>query len=78
VAFVRTDISQERIVTIIKVTSNVPSSPILVTLMMEAIRSAEMLVVTLATRRNIPKDDFLRSGCLENLKSYKELWIKRC
>jgi hypothetical protein len=38
------------------VTANVPSSPILVTLMMEAIRSSEMLVLTATTRRNIPED----------------------
>jgi hypothetical protein len=34
---------------------NVPSSPILVTLMMEPIRSSEMFVLTRATRRNFPE-----------------------
>jgi hypothetical protein len=37
----------------------VPSSPIRVTLMMEAILSSEMSVLTGATGRNIPRDDFL-------------------
>jgi hypothetical protein len=36
------------------VTANVPSSPVLVTLMIEAIRSSEMSVPTRATRPNIP------------------------
>jgi hypothetical protein len=44
------------------VTANiVPSSLILVNLMMEAIRSSETSVITRATQRHIPEDSTLHS-----------------
>jgi hypothetical protein len=51
--------------------SAVPSSPILVTLTMEALSSSE----TRATQHNIPEDAVLHSHCRKNLKSYKNLTV---
>jgi hypothetical protein len=97
---IRTDVLEERVASIIRVTrsceleslavtsnrvflrsmlwllvtaSFVPSSPIHVTLVMEALRSSETLFVTTATRRNIPEDGILHSHLRENLSTYTAL-----
>jgi hypothetical protein len=52
------------------VTANVvPSSPILVTLMMEELSSSETLVLTRVTRRNMPEGAILHKICSSSLLS---------
>jgi hypothetical protein len=48
------------------VTANVPSSPILVTLMMEALSSSKTSAPTRATRRTIPEDGILQLSFLSD------------
>jgi hypothetical protein len=53
------------------VTANVaPSLPMLVALMMEAIRSSETSFITTTIQRNIPEDGIRYSHRLNHLRSY--------
>jgi hypothetical protein len=102
VALVRSDVSDDRSTSIIKVTrirelettldvssivllgsvrrllvkaNAVPSSPILFTLITEALCSSETSVLTRTTRRNIPEDAILHSHHREIFKSYTPILV---
>jgi hypothetical protein len=75
VALETTDVLEERITFLrsllwLLVTAYVPSLPIHVTQMLEAIHSSEMSALTRATQCQIPEDSILHSHLHENLKSY--------
>jgi hypothetical protein len=67
-------VTSNRSVRRLLVTANVvPSSPIVVTVMAEAVSSSETWILTRATRRSIPENCILHSHRRENLKYYIEL-----
>jgi hypothetical protein len=56
--------------------ANVPSSPILVTLMMEEPSSSETSVLARATRRDIPEDAFLHSHAVKTSNVISNIYIR--
>jgi hypothetical protein len=50
-------------------------APILVALMMKAIRSSETPVLKISTQGIIPEDGILHSHRRENFKSYKDIGL---
>jgi hypothetical protein len=56
----------------------VPSSPILVTLIMEAIHSSETSVLTRPTRHHKPEDGILHISFIFRVEAYREIGIRVC
>jgi hypothetical protein len=84
-SLVRIDVSGESIATIIRVASEMflrsvlglpvsanvgPSSPILVTMIMEAIFSSKILVLTRATRRKVTEDGILQNTSSNEMRVF--------
>jgi hypothetical protein len=69
VVLVGTDVSEE-VIKLLFTANVVPSSPILVTLVKEAIFPSETSVPTRAPQRNIPEDGIIHSHRSENFKLY--------
>jgi hypothetical protein len=84
-ALVRTDVSEELSASIIRVTiigepgmlvtTNVPSSPIFVTLMMEVLSSSEKSVLKRAARHNIQEDSILETIIIFNSRQHCNVYI---